>query len=71
VLDSGLRDERTITDRLRNLASIPPGSPVILGIGGDCAIYRPHGSADDLLFTADTGDMNGNAHDKGPWWDWA
>jgi thiamine-monophosphate kinase len=26
---------------------------VILGIGDDCAIYRPRGSADDLLFTAD------------------
>jgi thiamine-monophosphate kinase len=26
---------------------------VILGIGDDCAIYRPRGSADDLLFTSD------------------
>ena len=25
----------------------------MLGIGDDCAIYRPRGSADDLLFTAD------------------
>jgi thiamine-monophosphate kinase len=25
----------------------------VLGIGDDCAIYRPRGSADDLLFTAD------------------
>src|SRR5580692_4210977 len=47
------RDERTITERLRNAVSIPPGSPVVLGIGDDCAIYRPRGSADDLLFTAD------------------
>jgi thiamine-monophosphate kinase len=53
MLDSGLRDERSITDRLRKLAAIPPGTPVILGIGDDCAIYRPRGSADDLLFTTD------------------
>lgn len=48
-----MRDERTITERLRSAAVIPPGSPVVLGIGDDCAIYRPRGSADDLLFTAD------------------
>jgi thiamine-monophosphate kinase len=53
MLDSGLRDENTITERLRKLASVPAGSPVILGIGDDCAIYRPRGSADDLLFTSD------------------
>ncbi len=45
--------ERAITDRLRALAKIPPDSPVVLGIGDDCAIYRPRGSADDLLFTTD------------------
>ena len=45
--------ESTITDRLRKAATIPPGSPVELGIGDDCAIYRPRGSADDLLFTTD------------------
>jgi thiamine-monophosphate kinase len=48
-----LRDERTITERLRKAAAIPSGSPLILGIGDDCAIYRPRGSADDLLFTCD------------------
>jgi thiamine-monophosphate kinase len=45
--------ERAITDRLRALAKIPPHSPLVLGIGDDCAIYRPRGSADDLLFTTD------------------
>ena len=45
--------EQSITDRLRSLVRIPPGSPVVLGIGDDCAIYRPRGSADDLLFTTD------------------
>lgn len=48
-----MRDERSITERLRNSAAIPPGSALICGIGDDCAIYRPRGSADDLLFTAD------------------
>ena len=42
-----------MTGRLRRVAGIPAGSPVVLGIGDDCAIYRPHGSADDLLFTSD------------------
>jgi thiamine-monophosphate kinase len=45
--------EQSITDRLRSLVRIPAGSPLILGIGDDCAIYRPRGSADDLLFTTD------------------
>jgi thiamine-monophosphate kinase len=35
------------------MAVIPSGSPVVLGIGDDCAIYRPRGSADDLLVTTD------------------
>jgi thiamine-monophosphate kinase len=48
-----LRSERAITERLRKAVAIPPGSPVIQGIGDDCAIYRPRGSADDLLFTSD------------------
>ena len=45
--------EQSITDRLRSRTRFPAGSPVIAGIGDDCAIYRPRGSADDLLFTAD------------------
>jgi thiamine-monophosphate kinase len=48
-----MRDERAITERLREAVSLPSGCPVILGIGDDCAIYRPRGSADDLLFTTD------------------
>jgi thiamine-monophosphate kinase len=49
----GLRDEWSITERVRKAVRIPAGSPVVLGIGDDCAIYRPRGSADDLLFTCD------------------
>jgi thiamine-monophosphate kinase len=53
LVDFDLRDERAITERLRKAAALPAGSTVILGIGDDCAIYRPRGSADDLLFTSD------------------
>lgn len=53
VLDCGLRSERAVTERLRSLVKIPAASALILGIGDDCAIYRPRGSADDLLFTTD------------------
>ena len=49
----GLRSEKAITDRLRGLSPIPPSSDLVLGIGDDCAIYRPRGSADALLFTPD------------------
>src|ERR1700749_3788885 len=45
--------EQSITDRLRSRTRFAAGSPVIAGIGDDCAIYRPRGSADDLLFTSD------------------
>jgi thiamine-monophosphate kinase len=51
-----LRDERAITERLRKAVAATPaahGSRVVLGIGDDCAIYRPRGSTDDLLFTSD------------------
>jgi thiamine-monophosphate kinase len=30
-----------------------PGPGVLLGIGDDCAIYRPEGAHEDLLFTSD------------------
>ncbi len=45
--------ERSVTDRLREKSRIPASSALVLGIGDDCAIYRPRGSADDLLFTTD------------------
>jgi thiamine-monophosphate kinase len=48
-----LRDEWSVTERLRRLAKIPAGSSVKVGIGDDCAIYRPRGSSEDLLFTCD------------------
>ena len=45
--------ESDITSRLQSAARIPAGSQLVLGIGDDCAIWRPRGSADDLLFTSD------------------
>src|SRR5438874_10511825 len=53
MVDFDLRDESAITGRLKKAVAIPEGSPIVLGIGDDCAIYRPRGSADDLLFTSD------------------
>lgn len=47
------RSESSITHRLAAAALIPAGSGLILGIGDDCAIYRPRGSSEDLLFTVD------------------
>ncbi len=48
-----MKSESDITRRLQSLVRIPAGSQLILGIGDDCAIWRPRGSADDLLFTSD------------------
>ncbi len=50
---TGFPDERSITEHLRRIAVIPPSSQVVVGIGDDCAVYRPEGSAEDLLFTTD------------------
>jgi thiamine-monophosphate kinase len=45
--------EENILERLRRRVPIPRGSRVIAGIGDDCAIFRPRGGKDDLLFTTD------------------
>ncbi|MGA2039060.1 MAG: thiamine-phosphate kinase [Bryobacteraceae bacterium] len=48
-----LKSEAELTDRLRRLAVVPRGSGLVAGIGDDCAIFRPPGSREDLLFTTD------------------
>ncbi len=48
-----LKSETELTDRLRRLAVVPRGSGVIVGIGDDCAIFRPRNSREDLLYTTD------------------
>ena len=45
--------EAEILDAIRRRAHLPTGRGMALGIGDDCAIYRPRGSRDDLLFTTD------------------
>src|SRR5258705_12286773 len=45
--------EFTILKRVEGKVFIPPGSSVRQGIGDDCAIFRPRGGAEDLLFTTD------------------
>lgn len=45
--------EGQLIERIRRHVSLPRGSGIVLGIGDDCAIYRPRGSAEDLLFTTD------------------
>lgn len=45
--------EAAILNRLKRRVPWPLKSPLITGIGDDCAIYRPRGSSEDLLFTTD------------------
>ena len=45
--------EENIVDRLRGRVAIPRASGIVAGIGDDCAIFRPPGSKEDLLFTTD------------------
>jgi thiamine-monophosphate kinase len=52
----GNRKENNEVDLVRRIArwaGPASASSLLLGIGDDCAIYRPHGSRDDLLFTTD------------------
>jgi thiamine-monophosphate kinase len=39
--------------RIRRRAFLPRSGALVLGIGDDCAVFRPRGSAEDLLFTTD------------------
>jgi len=46
-------DELEFVERIRRRAGIGRIPGVVLGIGDDCAIFRPRGAAGDLLFTTD------------------
>ena len=48
-----MRNEAALTGWLRRSALIPARSELVHGIGDDCAIFRPRGSVEDLLFTTD------------------
>ena len=45
--------ENELIERIRQRVKLPRGSGLILGIGDDCAIFRPRGGSEDLLFTTD------------------
>jgi thiamine-monophosphate kinase len=45
--------EESILARLKQRVAIPRGSRIVAGIGDDCAIFRPPGAREDLLFTTD------------------
>lgn len=45
--------ESEILDAIRRRAPVSGSGGVVLGIGDDCAIYRPRGSPEDLIFTTD------------------
>ena len=38
---------------IRRRVKLPRGGETIVGIGDDCAVFRPRGGAEDLLFTTD------------------
>jgi thiamine-monophosphate kinase len=45
--------EVDFVERLRRRAGLPRTAGLVLGIGDDCAIFRPRGAVEDLLFTTD------------------
>jgi thiamine-monophosphate kinase len=45
--------EGAVLNRILRQVSVPRGSGLKRGIGDDCAIFRPRGAAEDLLFTTD------------------
>ena len=52
-MDNLARSERNVIERIRGRVSLPATGGLVLGIGDDCAIFRPRGSTEDLLFTTD------------------
>ncbi len=47
------KSERELLERVRRRIWVPPGAGLVLGMGDDCAVFRPRGAAADLLFTTD------------------
>lgn len=46
-------NELETVERIRRLVPGVARSGIVLGIGDDCAVFRPRGSREDLLFTTD------------------
>ena len=51
--EKAARSELGMIERIRRRVALPRTGPLVLGIGDDCAIFRPRGSSEDLLFTTD------------------
>ncbi len=51
--DTGRGGEADILESIGRRARLPPRPGLVLGMGDDCAIYRPRGAPEDLLFTTD------------------
>jgi thiamine-monophosphate kinase len=47
------RSETDWLDAVRRRVKLLRGGETIVGIGDDCAVFRPRGAAEDLLFTTD------------------
>jgi thiamine-monophosphate kinase len=47
------QDEIALIQRIRRRAAGLRGASLVLGIGDDCAVFRPRGASEDLLFTTD------------------
>src|ERR1700736_3420740 len=52
-MSRGKSSESEMVSGVARQVLIPPGSGLKLGIGDDCAIFRPRGATEDLLFTTD------------------
>lgn len=48
-----MNSELEWVDQIRRRIGKPRAAAVVLGIGDDCAIFRPRGAGEDLLFTTD------------------
>ena len=48
-----MKTELQLIERVRRRVRLPQKRGIVLGIGDDCAIFRPRGGAEDLLFTTD------------------
>ncbi len=48
-----MASELELVERIRRRAFRAPSAELVMGIGDDCAVFRPRGSAEDLLFTTD------------------
>src|SRR5215813_1744391 len=47
------RGEIGLVESIRRRVKLDPSGQLVLGIGDDCAVFRPRGARDDLLFTTD------------------